>query len=166
VKLDSRAISIKGRFIDPENLQRNTSGCILDSAKMKYDPIKIVFSHLDKQTTMRKLSWHADELKTNIEMRKCVVWNKDLGVHGAWDDRSCTTVITEQTQTVCECGEFGTFAVIAELIESPHVEPERKWLKFIKYIGMGLSIPALLIFIAIIAFSKYVHAYDHIWNLE
>ena len=121
---------------------------------MKYDGIKTVLKHKSKHTSLRKLSWHADELSTEVEVRKCVAWNPDLGLHGGWDDLSCTTVITEQAETVCECGEFSTYAIMAEMIEKPSVPDEEKWLSIIKYLGMGISIPCLLFFLFVIIFSQ------------
>ena len=78
----------------------------------RYNAIKITFAHMDFATSRRKLLWN-DEIVTDVEQRRCVVWNENIGTAGAWDGEHCTTVITEQTQTACECSVFGTMAVIA-----------------------------------------------------
>ena len=44
-----------------------------------------------------------------IEVRKCVVYNEAIGRYGAWDGDKCTTVMSEQVSTVCECYTDGTF---------------------------------------------------------
>lgn len=66
VKLDSRAITVEGSFIDAKNVTRNLTDCQLDPAKMKYTPIKMLFIHLDQQSSRRKLLWHANEMKTEV----------------------------------------------------------------------------------------------------
>ena len=33
---------------------------------MRYHPVKVRFFHLDKQTALRKLLWHEDDLDTNV----------------------------------------------------------------------------------------------------
>ena len=57
-------------------------------------------------------------------------------------------------QTVCECHKFGTFAVIAEMVEDPYVPPEQQWLTIVKYCGLVVSLACLLFFTGIIAVSK------------
>lgn len=46
---------------------------------------------------------------SQIEVRKCVVYNEEIGRYGAWDADKCTTVLSEQSSTVCECYTTGTF---------------------------------------------------------
>lgn len=78
------------------------------------------------------------------------MWNPDYSRFGAWDGSGCTTVLTEQSSTVCECGAFGTFTVLAELTEKPHHPPEYRWLVIIRYIGFSLSLILLLFFVIIV----------------
>ena len=47
--------------------------------------------------------------RRQIEVRKCVVYNEDIGRYGAWDADKCTTVMSEQSSTLCECYTTGTF---------------------------------------------------------
>ena len=47
--------------------------------------------------------------RQQIEVRKCVVYNEDIGRYGAWDADKCTTVMSEQSSTLCECYTTGTF---------------------------------------------------------
>lgn len=100
---------------DEAKEDRDTSMCVIDPTQMVYNPVKVVFVHLDFSTSRRKLLWN-DEILTDVEQRRCVVWNEDIGTNGAWDGTHCTTVLTEQTQTTCECSVFGTMAVISGLI--------------------------------------------------
>lgn len=89
-----------------------------------------------------------------IEVRRCVKFRDDLGVYGGWDAAPCTTVITEQDSTVCECGTFGTFAVVAEMVEEPSVDEDRTWLRVIKYTGFSVSILTLIVFVGIIVMTS------------
>ena len=40
--------------------------CRANKTKMKYKPIRMTFPHMDKQTTLRKLLWHEDDLVSNV----------------------------------------------------------------------------------------------------
>jgi hypothetical protein len=75
-------------------------------------------------------------------------------VNGGWDTDGCTTVLTEQDQTNCECSRFGSYTVVAEMIETPWVKEEAGWLKVIKYTGFFFSIPSLLVLVVIVAISQ------------
>ena len=37
--------------------------CRANMTKMKYKPIRMTFPHMDKQTALRKLLWHEDDLR-------------------------------------------------------------------------------------------------------
>ena len=87
-----------------------------------------------------------------IEVRRCAVFNEDLS-GGSWDATHCTTVLTEQTNTVCECAAFGTVAVIIEHVQPPEVDEEFTWLWITKYAGFSLSLLLLLIFVLVIGLS-------------
>ena len=94
------------------------------------------------------------------------MWNENIGTQGAWDATHCTTVITEQTGTTCECATFGTFAVVAELVEEPTKPDEYMWLKIIKYCGFGFSIVCVLILVIIIATSSSLHDMFHLLRMH
>ena len=49
-----------------KEISENLNGCELDYEAMRYHPIKIRFYHYDKQTALRKLLWHEDDLDTNV----------------------------------------------------------------------------------------------------
>ena len=82
-----------------------------------------------------------------------MVYNEDIGTYGAWDATKCTTVLTEQGTTVCECGTFGTFALVSELVESPYLDEEYEWLTIVKYMGYTISLLFLLTFIVIMVIT-------------
>ena len=163
IKLDSKAISVQLMVSpNPDRLDEDLSSCQLDHEKMRYHPVTIRFYHYDKQTSLRKLLWHEDDLDTNIEVRKCAVYNDDIGRYGAWDADKCTTVLSEQHSTVCECYTTGTFILIAEMVEPPAYGPEYDWLWIVKYVGYGLSIVLLLVFITVIFINPFLWEMFHV----
>lgn len=99
-------------------------------------------------------------------MRRCAVWNPDFGEHGAWDADKCTTVLSEQDVTTCECGTFGTFAVIAEMVEDPYLIPEEKWLTVTKYAGFIISLVLLAVFIGFIATNSILWEMFHLMRMN
>ena len=118
---------------------------------MKYNPVRVKFRHLSDKTAVRKISWFGNtDLDTDIEVRRCAVYNKQIGKYGAWDSDKCTTVVSEQSTTVCECGTFGTYALVAEKVEDPFMDAEYEWLKYVKYAGWIISIVLLLVFIVVV----------------
>ena len=40
--------------------------CHVNSTKMKYKPVRLTFPHIDRQTSLRKLLWHEDDLISNV----------------------------------------------------------------------------------------------------
>ena len=66
-----------------------------------------------------------------IDRRKCVMWDEAVGLKGGWDPAACTTIISDQSGTTCECNRFGTIAIVAELVEEPTRPPEFLWTKVI-----------------------------------
>ncbi|XP_059078438.1 uncharacterized protein LOC131876911 [Tigriopus californicus] len=169
-KIDSKPISVKIRVNPDPNTDNMTkrfdTDCAIDEDAMKYSPVKLRFYHTDFMTSKRKLLWFDNELKTNIELRRCVVYNEKFGIYGGWDASQCTTVITEQSSTVCECGTFGTFALIAEMVEDPFVEAEDNWLVVMKYIGYTTSIVFFLIFIIVVILSSRLWDMFHLMRLN
>ena len=50
--------------------QRMQAECRANMTKMKYKPIRLTFPHIDKQTSLRKLLWHEDDLVSNVSYYK------------------------------------------------------------------------------------------------
>ena len=63
-------------------------------------------------------------------------------------------VWSDDTVVECISTKFGTFGVIAEIYEPPHVEDDQNWLLITKMIGYGFSIILLGIFAFSILASK------------
>lgn len=180
IKIDSKPISVKMRVnqdpedIDLDNLDPEApdyaAECQIDHDEFKYNPVQIRFIHMDQRTSNKKLigrslMWHEDDLQTDIEVRRCAVFNEDLS-GGSWDATHCTTVLTEQTNTVCECATFGTVAVIIEHVQPPEVDEEFTWLWITKYAGFSLSLLLLLVFVLVIGLSPLLWDQFHLMRLH
>ena len=133
---------------------------------MKYTPVKIKLYHKSRETARRKILHHENEIKTSIDARRCVMWNPDIGLSGAWDAEGCTTVMSEQDSTTCECSKFGSYALAAEKIERPEPKRDFTWLVVSRYIGFSVSILSLLIFVIIIGASKHLWEMFHLMRLN
>jgi hypothetical protein len=79
------------------------------------------------------------------------MWRDEMGKLGGWDAGPCTTLINEQDTTVCECSEFGTYAIMAELVKAPEYPENFQWLKAVHFMGYVVSIFLLgsLVFILV-----------------
>ena len=74
------------------------------------------------------------------------MYNENIPPYGGWDGKGCTTVLTGPISTICECYNFGTYAVLAEMIEPPAYPDEWDWLALVANIGYGLSVLSLILF--------------------
>ena len=166
--IDSKVITVKMKVNnDTFDAQQGESDlCITDPQWMKYHPIQVKLYHKTKETARRKILHHEDEIKTSIDIRRCVRWNHEIGLHGAWDPTGCTTVMTEQDSTSCECDRFGTFALLAEKIEQPFAKAAYPWLVISRYIGFVFSLVSLTIFVAVICVSKHLWEMFHLIRLN
>jgi len=110
----------------------------------------------------RKLLFHGDEAPNEIKSRYCAIWNPAVGTLGAWDTEGIRMVWSDDTVVECISTKFGTFGVIAEIYEPPHVEDDQNWLLITKMIGYGFSIILLAIFGFSILASKDMWEMFHI----
>jgi len=111
------------------------------------------------------------------------MFNENIGMFGAWDSSACTTVITNQLQTICECSDFGVYAVEAEIIDpSEYVLGVFEkifniklfyftfirygvvftWINVVKYMGYFFSLISMVVFFLIIIFSSELWDQFHI----
>jgi len=166
--LDSKVISVKLIVNnDTYDAQSGESAlCQTDPQWMKYNPVQVRLYHKSKETARRKVLHHENEIKTSIDIRRCVRWNEEIGLYGAWDSSGCTTVMTEQDSTTCECDSFGTFALAAEKIEQPEAKEAFSWLIVSRYIGFVISLISLTIFIFVICISKHLWEMFHLMRLN
>ena len=166
--LDSKIITVK--MVVNNDTYNSEPGeaemCKTNPQWMKYHPVKVKFYHKSKETARRKVLHHEGEIKTSIDIRRCVVWNEQIGLFGAWDSLGCTTVMSEQDSTTCECDRFGTFALAAEKIEKPEAKARFPWLLVARYIGFGISLLSLSIFVLVICVSPHLWEMFHLMRLN
>ena len=72
VTMDGPIISVKLTVNPlPEHVRNGSSSgrkldCVVDSVKMKYDPVKFRIYHMSPMTSLRKMLWHEDDLVTDV----------------------------------------------------------------------------------------------------
>lgn len=166
--IDSKVVTVKFMINNAtfKPTYENYAACQDIPVDMKYMPVKIKLYHRSKETARRKIMFHEDEIKTSIDQRRCVMWNPDIGISGAWDTDGCTTVMSELDSTTCECAKFGTYALAAEKIERPEGKNDFTWLLVSRYIGFSVSIVSLLIFVIVIVVSRHLWEMFHLMRLN
>lgn len=168
--LDSRVIAIHTTV----DLVRNPDGLIDPSApdckpdpdKLKETPVRYKLEHNIKEFSLRQLSFHSEEEQTEIKVRYCVWWNKDIGDFGAWDTTGCSLLKTTDEHTLCACDHFGTFSILAEKVEPKVVPEEKLWLTILRYVGYSLSFLCLIIYIVVIAISGDLKEQFHLMGMN
>ena len=162
VKIDSKVISIRVA-LNPDPMLGDTPttyGCPIDPNYMAYNPVRVTFWHREPARAKRSLVWHTDEYWTGVEVRHCVWWNQNFGINGAWDDTGCKVTMTSDDHSTCECAQFGSLAIMVELIDSP-VPVTMNWYLLIKWIGIITGTILLTIFVAVVFLSVVVGEMFH-----
>ncbi|KAM4713095.1 adhesion G-protein coupled receptor F3 [Anableps anableps] len=87
-----------------------------------------------------KIKMFFPDEQPSTEERLCVFWdtkNKD------WSGEGCVANATDDNQTLCECNHLTSFSVL--MGKSPNKDSKHH--NFITYVGLGVSILSLLIFL-------------------
>jgi len=162
VKIDSKVVSIRVA-LNPNPMSSDASttySCPIDPNYMAYNPVRVTFWHFNPAPAKRSLVWHSHDYWSGVQERHCVWWNKNFGINGAWDDTGCKMKETNDDYSTCECAQFGSFAVMSELIESPVTDTLGLAL-LIKWIGIIIGTLLLTVFIAVVFFSVVVGEMFH-----
>jgi hypothetical protein len=167
--LDSKVITVKFRLNNATSVSNSDAQPQCQDTELtdlRYTPVRVKFNHYSPETSRRKILFHEEFTKTSIDVRLCVMWNPDIGMFGGWDANGCTTVISDQDSTTCDCAGFGTFAVAAEKIIKPVGKEDFSWLQISKYIGYSLSLLSLVIFVLVIMVSPALWEMFHLIRLN
>ena len=164
--------------VDPEmpytdaDLER-VARCTPDKQYMKDNRMRVVFWHFvagKARLIRRKLlgTWFTDQDRSagQIEVRHCVYWNENYGVNGAWDTQGCHLIETDANKTKCECEHFGSMAVILERSEAIEIDDDCFPLMVVKYVGIVLSVIALLFQVLVTVGSKHVWDMFHVLRMH
>ena len=155
LRIDTKVISVRTRM-EPDPMDGDITTvyqCQPDSKYMQWNPVRLTLWHNEVARAKRTLLWHSDEYWEGLEVRRCVWWNDNFGVTGAWDDTPCKVVATDDEKTNCECSKFGMYAVLAELLEAPDEANGAMWILIIKWVGIILGTILLTLFIAVVFLS-------------
>jgi len=161
--VDSKVISVRTKMAadnydgDPSTVYH----CEPDRDYMKNNPVRLTMYHRQPAKTKRTLLWHSDDYWEGLEVRHCVFWNERFGTNGAWDDTSCKVTYTDEEKTNCECSEFGSYAVLAEMLQQPDMDDNDTWVMIVKHIGIIIGTVLLTIFVAVVFLSVVVGEMFH-----
>ncbi len=147
-----------------------TERCHADPKMLIRKPLRVKFEVLSSRHSDgygRKLLGYFDDLeKTKVRARHCVVYDPQIGVHGAWTTEGVKTISVDEAVATCYATRLGTFAVVAEIEDDPYREEEADWLTIFKMVGYVLSIICLLVFIGTIVTSTYLWEMFHTLGLH
>jgi len=162
-RIDTKVISVRVKLnADPmEGDVTQVYQCQPDREYMKWNPVKLTLWHNEEAKAKRTLLWHTDEYWEGLEVRHCVWWNERFGNNGAWDDTGCKVTHTDDSKTNCECSYFGSYAVLAELLEAPTQADGAMWVLALKWVGIILGTLLLAGFIGIVFVSVVVGEMFH-----
>lgn len=154
-RIDTKVISVRVKLnADPmEGDVTKVYQCWPDKEYMKWNPVKLTLWHNEVARAKRTLLWHSDEYWEGLEVRHCVWWNERFGNNGAWDDTGCKVTRTDDSKTDCECSNFGSYAVLAELLEAPDEADKAMWVLILKWVGIIIGTILLTGFIGIVFVS-------------
>ena len=85
---------------------------------------------------------------------------------GAWDTTDVKMVWSDEYVAECISTRFGTFGIVAEIFEAPHVPEDQNWLRITKLVGYGVSILLLTIFAVSVILSKNLWEMFHIMGMN
>ncbi|XP_064387511.1 uncharacterized protein LOC135335851 isoform X2 [Halichondria panicea] len=131
----------------PENRSTNQVGSIVVAARL---------ACLQTNKTVLTVPVRTSFLiraKNNIENSSCALY-RTQGQFGAWDTAGCREITSSNGRKDCECRQLGHFGILFDL--NPMSLPENLAiaLSTITYIGLGLSVVCLVVFIFTIFISK------------
>ncbi|XP_054706617.1 adhesion G protein-coupled receptor L3-like [Uloborus diversus] len=143
------------------------------SAALEKEPVLVKMKHRrNAKATGRKLM--ADkELEENGEVRnrECVRWDPNLQARGSrakggWSPDGCSIANTSAEESTCKCTMLGTYAILSKIRQPFDIPPEDEWVKICKWIGFGVSIILLVLYIFVILIRKKLHEPFHIIRLN
>ena len=162
-RVDSKVVSVMAD-VNPDTMDYNYEDVIKCSPNLEYmrqNPLRATLYHKNpemarfKKRIARKLLWHTNIKRDGVKIRQCAWWNHRFGSNGAWDPSVCVVKETDEEKTTCECSRFGAMAVISEQSEKQELKgKECGFINFFKYIGIGISIFCMIIFIVACITSK------------
>uniref|UniRef100_A0A7N8WNL6 Adhesion G protein-coupled receptor F11 n=1 Tax=Mastacembelus armatus TaxID=205130 RepID=A0A7N8WNL6_9TELE len=91
--------------------------------------------------SIKNISLTFNTINNNLEDPQCVFWNFSLFTGlGGWDDGGCELVSKTNETVTCTCDHLTSFSILM----SPN-SPDDPVLKYITYVGVGISIGSLVI---------------------
>ncbi|XP_064387646.1 adhesion G-protein coupled receptor G6-like isoform X2 [Halichondria panicea] len=131
----------------PENRSTNQVGSIVVAARLACLQINKTVLTVPVRTSFRI------RMTDNVSISSCAVY-KTQDQFGAWDTTGCREITSSNGRKDCECRQLGHFGILFDL--NPTALPENLAIAVsaITYIGLGLSVVCLLVFMLTIFISK------------
>jgi len=161
--IDSKVISVRAKVSSDPIVGdiTDTYQCEPEEEYMRWNPVRLVMYHSKPAKAKRTLLWHTDDYWKGLEVRHCVWWNERFGTNGAWDDSGCVITATDDEKSECECSQFGSYAVLSEMLDAPNPDDKAIWILALKWLGIIIGTLLLLIFIAVVFLSVVVGEMFH-----
>ena len=153
--IDSKVISVRAKVSSDPIVGdiTDTYQCEPEEEYMRWNPVRLVMYHSKPAKAKRTLLWHTDDYWKGLEVRHCVWWNERFGTNGAWDDSGCVITATDDEKSECECSQFGSYAVLSEMLDAPNPDDKAIWILALKWLGIIIGTLLLLDFIAVVFLS-------------
>ncbi|XP_064387545.1 latrophilin-like protein 1 isoform X4 [Halichondria panicea] len=131
----------------PENRSTNQVGSIVVAARL---------ACLQTNKTMLSVPVRTSfliRMTDNVTNSSCALY-RTQDRFGAWDTAGCREITSSNGRKDCECRQLGHFGILFDLNPTSLPENLSITLSIITYIGLGLSVICLLVFIFTIFISK------------
>lgn len=156
---------------DPDTFRKFGERCKPDEKLLVRNPIVLDFSvksyrHQYGHLGRNLLGYFDNSDESRVRRRHCAIWNPAIGTDGAWDTDGVKLVHASDTAATCHATQFGTFAIVAEIEDEPSVADDELWLQITKYVGYGISIALLIVFIGLVFISKHLWEMFHVISMN
>lgn len=146
------SIPVRGRvIIGSDQFQRSlpetiismaslTLGNILPITKNRNDHVNgPVISTLIQNYSVNEIFLIFSKIDSNLSQPHCVFWDFS---HLQWDDAGCHLVNETPDTVMCRCTHLTSFSMLMSPFVPPAITPVVKWITFV---GLGLSIGSLIL---------------------
>ncbi|XP_064387798.1 adhesion G-protein coupled receptor G6-like isoform X1 [Halichondria panicea] len=140
----SYSVFLSGVLFLPENRSTDQVGSIVVAARL---------ACLQTNKTVPVRTNFLIRTKDNINSSSCAVFNTQ-DRFGAWDTAGCIEITSSNGRKDCECRQLGHFGILFDLNPTSLPENLAIVLSTITYVGLGLSVVCLLVFMFTIFISK------------
>ncbi|XP_059137695.1 adhesion G-protein coupled receptor F1 [Peromyscus eremicus] len=146
------SLPIRGHvFIEPDQFQESHPKTIISMASLTFGNILpithggnaringLVITTLIQNDSINEIFLNFSKIKGNLSQPHCVFWDFS---HLQWSDVGCQLVNETPGTVLCRCMHLTSFSVLMSPFVPSSIVPVVKW---ITYIGLGISIASLIL---------------------